>query len=460
MSTDDNILQGTIDTLSLTDTVFTWYNTTNSIIELINPLNIYDVIPQRGISSARTGLSNGFLNFEVNLKEAGGLAFDLNNDYSVKLSTDGLSTEIFDGTGNLKFFAEDSSGNIKAVTLDLSDSRIFVSPTPPEGAEEGNAWYNTISGKLYIYYDLNWVEVGGGSGGGGTSNPLLFTSESAGITGQVDLASSQAFSVLGGTGINTSISANNSNILTIAVDSSVVLLTETQTLTNKSLISPFIKSTDNLRNIQLVTSTSTLENYKIVLPTSVTSVEGKVLKINTVNTVGGVKELITVWGEGGTGGSISFTVNANTGTPVSISDGSTLSILGSAFISTSLVSSTLSISLDVDSLLGDSFEAETPNLQVEQLTSTKIKYYLGSEQAYGGWSGEKFRKITGINVEKLFVSGEIPYDDRETPANNGNYDFSGLDRSLWVLEEAGFDPSDPGLPGTYIKGQLVLVPEA
>jgi hypothetical protein len=38
--------------------------------------------------------------------------------------------------------------------------RFITSPTPPIDIEPGDAWYNTTTGKTYVWYDSYWVEVG------------------------------------------------------------------------------------------------------------------------------------------------------------------------------------------------------------------------------------------------------------------------------------------------------------
>ena len=75
------------------------------------------------------------------------------------------------------------------------------------------------------------------------------------INGNIDLNATGAISsIIGGTGIN----ATGSGDITIAIDSSVVTLTGSQTLTNKTLTSPIISSISNTGTLTLPTSTDTL----------------------------------------------------------------------------------------------------------------------------------------------------------------------------------------------------------
>jgi len=52
----------------------------------------------------------------------------------------------------------------------ISSDSIIVSDTPPVGSEEGQLWYESDSGDLFIRYDSAWVQTGGSGGSsGGTS---------------------------------------------------------------------------------------------------------------------------------------------------------------------------------------------------------------------------------------------------------------------------------------------------
>lgn len=66
---------------------------------------------------------------------------------------------------------------------------------------------------------------------------------------------SETLTIAGGTGIDT---AGSSNTITINIDSTVVTLTGTQTLTNKTLTSPVIGTIVNTGTLTLPTSTDTL----------------------------------------------------------------------------------------------------------------------------------------------------------------------------------------------------------
>lgn len=44
------------------------------------------------------------------------------------------------------------------------------SDSTPSSPTTGQLWFESDTGKLFVYYDSAWIEVGGG--GGGTSDPM------------------------------------------------------------------------------------------------------------------------------------------------------------------------------------------------------------------------------------------------------------------------------------------------
>jgi len=85
-----------------------------------------------------------------------------------------------------------------------------------------------------------------------TAQDLDLTTDSGTIAIDLD---SETLTVAGGTGIDTSATANS---VTVAIDSTVATLTGTQTLTNKTLTTPIISSISNTGTLTLPTSTDTL----------------------------------------------------------------------------------------------------------------------------------------------------------------------------------------------------------
>jgi hypothetical protein len=97
----------------------------------------------------------------------------------------------------------------------------YVSSTAPSTPEAGFAWLNTNDGRLYVYDGTTWFE------------PTNNQEGPAGATGAT-----------GATGTSGVVAATapvtyNSGTQTVGVDSTVVITTGTQTLTNKTITSPF-----------------------------------------------------------------------------------------------------------------------------------------------------------------------------------------------------------------------------
>ena len=55
MSTDGSNLITDITPLALSDNFYTWFTRTNLLIDAINPLNIYDITPRKGLTESRSG---------------------------------------------------------------------------------------------------------------------------------------------------------------------------------------------------------------------------------------------------------------------------------------------------------------------------------------------------------------------------------------------------------------------
>jgi hypothetical protein len=53
----------------------------------------------------------------------------------------------------------DDDNNKILLTAEDAGSTVTISETDPEDPIEGNIWYNSSIGKLFIYYDSSWVGV-------------------------------------------------------------------------------------------------------------------------------------------------------------------------------------------------------------------------------------------------------------------------------------------------------------
>jgi hypothetical protein len=52
---------------------------------------------------------------------------------------------------------------------------VIQSNTPPDNASTTTLWYDTVSGRTFVYYENAWVDTSVGGGGGGSSSPLPTT---------------------------------------------------------------------------------------------------------------------------------------------------------------------------------------------------------------------------------------------------------------------------------------------
>lgn len=465
MSTEP--LGDTIQPLTLSDTVYTWYNTTNEIIDLVNPLNIYDVVPENGISYTRSGISEGILTFSVNLKNTGGLIFD-NITGGIRLSTQNLTLESFASASSYKLFAEDSAGNIKAVSFDLNAGtgisfddntgsmtigvnddvvlltkvqtltnkslvapKIVNSTTPtgtitllaPTNIGSYSLTFPTSEGSSGQYLsvlndgELVWVDAPSGGGGGS----LSFRGESQSTSTVV--SSGQYLRFNGTAGINT-ISGIVSGIptLEISVDNSIVTLTKSQTLENKTLEDPRIKAKLSSYYVTLRSSDLAAANYTLTLPTSA-GTSGQYLK----TTGSGVLAWDTPAGFGG--GSLSIT--ADTGGSASLDLSSeTFKIAGGVGIDTDLSFSSpnriITVSVDRNIFgVGSNLSVSTPgNIVVYSLNST----------------------INDVTINRAkFQNIYYEYGD-----------ISGSTGPLYTLMDSNWD--ETSTDNDHLVGQLVLVP--
>ena len=460
MSTDNLPLEGTIENLSLTDTVYTWYNTTNEIIDLINPLNIYDVIPGNGLASVRSGISNGFMDLTVSLKQTGGLAFEENG--SISLSTANLEKETFLASSSYRIFAEDSSGNIKAVTFDFNagegieftDNTLSLTIgidetvvtltktqtltnktlTAPK-ITAGSSFIQIIGPSVSSSYTLTLPTTDGAFGqylqtdGNGV---LSWATPTAGSKANLDYGAdggatsavtigTETFQLLGGVGIDTSIPSRAQ--LQISVDSTVIRTTPVQTMTNKSLVSPrLLNSTSSTSGITLASPSGLSSAYTITLPTSAGSA-GQALKIQSVSS----GNLIMEWGTAGAASS-SLSIAGDTGTDTVTVGTDTLSFIGGIGLNSAVTNNTVTFTLDTAT-----FEAGR-NMEISY-DDNKVTYLLP----------EIIDDVTlyrGLFKEIMYLPGQIDSENEIGP--------------LYVLEDSSWDETNTN--NYHLTGQLVLVP--
>lgn len=49
--------------------------------------------------------------------------------------------------------------NFSELYQSVSQTTIVVDSVPPDQPELGAMWYDTVGGRIYIYYDNNWVDI-------------------------------------------------------------------------------------------------------------------------------------------------------------------------------------------------------------------------------------------------------------------------------------------------------------
>jgi plastocyanin len=173
------------------------------------------------------------------------------------------------------------TGTVTATQFIGAGIGAVLGDTPPTAAA-GTLWFNTSTGKLYIYYNdgtsLQWVQpmtpsVGGGAGGGGASNldgltDVTITTPTAGQvlkyngsswTNDVDATSGGGGS--GGTVTSVSVTSANGFAGTVATASSTPVITITTSITGllkggSSAISAATAGTDYQEPITLTTTGS------------------------------------------------------------------------------------------------------------------------------------------------------------------------------------------------------------
>jgi hypothetical protein len=83
-----------------------------------------------------------------------------------------------------KLFYKNSAGTIVEFTPD-SGTELTTSDTPPASPSAGDLWYESDTGKTFIYYDSFWVEISGAVGPVGSEGPAGVGIAIGGLEGQI-----------------------------------------------------------------------------------------------------------------------------------------------------------------------------------------------------------------------------------------------------------------------------------
>lgn len=115
-----------------------------------------------------------------------------------------------------KLFYKNNTGSITSFTLSSgTGAKLTTSDTPPSGPSAGDLWYESDTGKTFIYYDSYWVEIGHGSGavvsdditGNAGTATKLQTSRTISLTG--DVSGSASFDGSANASITATIQPNS-----------------------------------------------------------------------------------------------------------------------------------------------------------------------------------------------------------------------------------------------------------
>ena len=138
----------------------------------------------------------------------------------VTLTTNGTPTEALpngaiaiDTTNNVFYYRSNDAWN--QVTADGGNASLTVSDTPPSEPESGDLWFESDTGKTFVYYDSFWVEVGESGGyvlaesisGNAATATKLATARTISLTG--DVSGSVSFDGSANASISATIEPNS-----------------------------------------------------------------------------------------------------------------------------------------------------------------------------------------------------------------------------------------------------------
>lgn len=188
------------------------------------------------------------------------LVWSADSNTGVALPTNAVGVLTNDGNGVLSWAAAGVSGGSNVTTGD----------TPPSGPSLGDLWYDTNSGRTYIYYDSNWIDASpttGTTSGLSSLSGVTITSPTAGqvlkYNGTAWINDADAVSGGAGVGTVTSVSVASANGFTanVATSSSTPAITIATSISgllkgNGTAISAAAAGTDYQAPITLTTTGS------------------------------------------------------------------------------------------------------------------------------------------------------------------------------------------------------------
>jgi hypothetical protein len=113
-------------------------------------------------------------NDEISVSESSG-SFTISLPSSVYISSLFVNNIEIDTTGATPDYALIFDGTkfapAPAPTGPTGPDRLSVSDTAPLSPNEGDLWFNSSNGRLFSYYDSNWIEISGPIGATGPTGP-------------------------------------------------------------------------------------------------------------------------------------------------------------------------------------------------------------------------------------------------------------------------------------------------
>lgn len=125
-----------------------------------------------------------------------------------------------DTTNHVFYYRSNNTWN--QVTAEGGNASLTVSDTPPIGAEAGDLWFESDTGKTFVYYDSFWVEIGS------SSTTALASSITGNASTATTLETARIISITGDVSGSVSFDgSSNVTISTIIQPNSVALGTDT-----------------------------------------------------------------------------------------------------------------------------------------------------------------------------------------------------------------------------------------
>jgi len=215
-----------------------------------------------------------------------------------------------------------------------------------------------------------------------------------GASGTITATTTNALTVSTGLQLNSGTTFDGSAAKTISIDSTVVTLTGTQTLTNKTLTTPVIAQISNTGTLTLPTSTDTLVGRATTDTLTNKSISGSANTLSNIGNASLTNSAITI---GSTSVSLGGTITTFTGTSISGST-NTLSNIGNSSLTNSSISLlyTNGVSGDASVALGGTLNLSLTSVPNSSLANSSIT--IGTTTISLGGTSLTLGGLTSVEV--------------------------------------------------------------